>query len=107
MFYNIADFSVVDYVGGVNDLNERKLRLIGDPVQRYIEDPVRMLRAVRFASKLGLDIHADAVAPIPKYADMLENIPPARLFEEVLKLFMAGHAIKTFELLRQHRLLLL
>ncbi len=104
LFYNIADFSVVDYVGGVNDLNERKLRLIGDPVQRYIEDPVRMLRAVRFASKLGLDIHADAVAPIPKYADMLENIPPARLFEEVLKLFMAGHAIKTFELLRQHRL---
>ena len=99
LFYNIEDFSIVDYVGGVNDLEQGQLRLIGDPAQRYIEDPVRMLRAVRFAAKLGLRIHADSEAPIKKYAGMLAEIPPARLFEEVLKLFMSGSALQTFETL--------
>ncbi len=104
LFYNIEDFSIVDYVGGVADLEQGHLRLIGDPAQRYIEDPVRMLRAVRFAAKLGLRIHADSEAPIRKYAGMLADIPPARLFEEVLKLFMSGCALQTFETLRHYGL---
>lgn len=101
LFYNIEDFSIVDYVGGVNDLNDRKLRLIGDPSQRYTEDPVRLLRAVRFASKLGLAIHEDTLEPIQQHAEMLADIPPARLFEEVLKLFMGGNALDTFRTLKE------
>lgn len=104
LFYNIKDFSVVDYVGGVKDLEEGQLKLIGDPSQRYIEDPVRMLRAVRFAAKLGLRIHPEAEKPISKHADLLKDIPPARLFEEMLKLFMGGCALQTFEMLRHYEL---
>ena len=104
LFYNIEDFSIVDYVGGVQDLELGQLRLIGDASQRYIEDPVRMLRAVRFATKLGLRIHPDAEAPISQYAELLVQIPPARLFEEMLKLFMSGYALQTFEALRHYGL---
>ena len=104
LFYNIEDFSIVDYVGGVQDLEQGQLRLIGDPAQRYIEDPVRMLRAVRFATKLGLRIHADSEKPIAEFADLLSEIPPARLFEEMLKLFMGGYALQTFESLRHYGL---
>jgi poly(A) polymerase len=104
LFYNIKDFSIVDYVGGVKDLEAGQLKLIGDPSQRYIEDPVRMLRAVRFSSKLGLRIHPEAEKPINQYANLLEGIPPARLFEEMLKLFMGGCALQTFESLRHYNL---
>jgi poly(A) polymerase len=104
LFYNIKDFSIVDYVGGVKDLEAGQLKLIGDPTQRYTEDPVRMLRAVRFASKLGLRIHPEAERPIKQYAELLEGIPPARLFEEMLKLFMGGCALQTFESLRHYNL---
>ncbi len=101
LFYNIEDFSIVDYVGGVQDIQQRQLRLIGDPAARYREDPVRMLRAVRFAAKLGFEIHSDAAGPIPELAGLLNDIPPARLNEEFLKLFLAGAAEKTFKLLRE------
>lgn len=104
LFYNIEDFSVVDYVDGVKDLEAGQLKLIGDPAQRYIEDPVRMLRAIRFAAKLGLRIHPEAEKPINQHADLLEGIPPARLFEEMLKLFMGGCALQTFEMLRHYNL---
>ncbi len=104
LFYNIKDFSIVDYVGGVKDLDAGQLKLIGDPSQRYIEDPVRMLRAVRFAAKLGLRIHPEAEKPISQHADLLEGIPSARLFEEMLKLFMGGCALETFEKLRHYDL---
>lgn len=104
LFYNIKDFSIVDYVGGVKDLEEGQLKLIGDPSQRYVEDPVRMLRAVRFSTKLGLKIHPEAEQPIGQHADLLEGIPPARLFEEMLKLFMGGCALQTFEKLRHYNL---
>ncbi|MBL1142946.1 MAG: polynucleotide adenylyltransferase PcnB [Proteobacteria bacterium] len=104
LFYNIKDFSIVDYVGGVKDLEAGQLKLIGNPSQRYIEDPVRMLRAVRFAVKLGLRIHPEAEDPISQHADLLEGIPPARLFEEMLKLFMGGCALQTFEMLRHYNL---
>ena len=104
LYYNIEDFSVVDYAGGMADLQDGVLRLIGDPEQRYREDPVRMLRAVRFAAKLGFRIHPDSEAPIFELAHLLADIPPARLFEEVLKLFQGGCALETYEQLRHYGL---
>jgi poly(A) polymerase len=104
LYYNIQDFSVVDYVGGMVDLQSGMLRLIGDPRQRYHEDPVRMLRAVRFAAKLGFRIHPDSEAPIFELAHLLEDIPSARLFDEILKLFLGGCAVQSFELLRHYGL---
>jgi len=99
LYYNISDFSVWDYVGGVADARDRVLRLIGDPETRYREDPVRMLRAVRFAAKLGFTIHPDTLAPIPKLAWMLDGVPPARLFDEINKLFLSGSARDAFAML--------
>ena len=100
LFYNIEDYSVIDYVGGMEDIKAGRIRLIGDPEQRYIEDPVRLLRVVRFAAKLGFIIDPSTEAPIRRLAGLLEGIPPARLFEEVLKLFLGGCAVQTFEDLR-------
>ncbi|ADE14242.1 poly(A) polymerase [Nitrosococcus halophilus Nc 4] len=104
LYYNIRDFSVVDYTGGMEDLKAGRLRLIGDPVTRYREDPVRMLRAVRFAAKLGFTFHPESEKPIWDLAPSLQEIPSARLFEEVLKLFLGGCAVQTFELLRHFHL---
>ena len=104
LYYNIADFSVVDYVGGLPDLKKGVLRLIGDPETRFREDPVRMLRAVRFAAKLGFRVEERTAAIIPQFAELLADIPPARLFEEVLKLFLSGHASQTFEELLRYNL---
>src|SRR5690606_35374597 len=88
----------------VPDLRAGLLRLIGDPETRFREDPVRMLRAVRFAAKLGFRIEANTAAMIPALAPLLADIPPARLFEEVLKLFLGGHAAQTFEELLRYDL---
>jgi len=104
LYYDIKDFSVVDYVGGLDDLKAGTLRLIGEPEQRYREDPVRMLRAVRFAAKLGFRIHPDSEAGIYELGHLLRDIPPARLFEEIMKLFLGGCAVGTFELLRHYNL---
>ena len=104
LYYDIKDFSIIDYVDGLKDLQSGTLRMIGDPEQRYREDPVRMLRAVRFAAKLGFRIHPDTEAPIWTLGHLLENIPAARLFEEVLKLFIGGYAVASFELLRHYDL---
>jgi poly(A) polymerase len=104
LYYDIRDFSVIDYVGGLADLETGTLRLIGDPEQRYREDPVRMLRAVRFAAKLGFRIHAESEAAIYELGYLLEDIPSARLFEEVMKMFLGGCAVSTFELLRHYDL---
>jgi poly(A) polymerase len=104
LYYNIQDFSVVDYVGGMADLQDGMLQLIGDPQQRYREDPVRMLRAVRFAAKLGFRIHSESETPIFELAHLLEDIPPARLFDEILKLFLGGCAVQSFEILRHYGL---
>ncbi len=104
MYYRIEDFSVIDYTGGLNDLRSGNIRLIGDPDQRYVEDPVRMLRAVRFAVKLGFRIEPASEKTIFKYRDLLKEIPPARLFEEVLKLFTGGKALQSFEQLRHYDL---
>ena len=103
LYYNIADFSLIDYVGGMQDLRRGIIRLIGKPEQRYREDPVRMLRALRFASKLELRIHPDTAAPISKLGKLLTEIPAARLFDEVIKLFYGGAARRTFEALEQYK----
>ena len=105
LYYAIGDFSVRDYVGGFEDVQARVLKLIGDPEQRYREDPVRMLRAVRLASKLDFSIDAAAADPIPLLAPLLMGAAPARLFDECLKMFMAGHAEKSFLSLERHGLL--
>jgi poly(A) polymerase len=99
LYYDIADFSVRDYVGGYEDLQRRELHLIGDPLQRYREDPVRMLRAVRLAAKLEFAIAPDARAPFDELGELLLQAPPARLFDESLKLFLAGHGLKSFRAL--------
>ena len=105
LYYCIRDFSVIDFADGVNDLHNRQLRLIGDPETRYREDPVRMLRAVRFAAKLDFDIEPKTEAPIRELAPLLTHIPSARLFEEVLKLLSAGFGEATYEKLIEYELL--
>ena len=104
LYYNIADFSIWDYTGGVKDIEQRHIVLIGDPDKRLREDPVRMLRAVRFAAKLDFTIEDTVVKAIKQDRPLLANVPSARLFDEFLKLFQSGHAEKTFELLREHDL---
>jgi poly(A) polymerase len=104
LYYNIADFSIIDYAGGVDDLNQGVLRLLGDPETRYREDPVRMLRAVRFAAKLGFRMAPGTEEPIAGLASLLADIPPARLYEELLKLFLGGTAVGSFEKLRHYDL---
>jgi len=104
LYYDIKNFSVLDHVNGMADIQAGLLRLIGDPVTRYHEDPVRMLRAVRFAVKLGFRIHEDSEKPVFELAPLLAGIPPARLYEEVLKLFQGGLALQSFEMLRHYGL---
>jgi poly(A) polymerase len=105
LYYNIADFSVWDYTGGIDDIRTRTLRLIDDPWTRYREDPVRMLRAVRFAAKLDFTIADETAAPIRDLGPLLHDVPSARLFDETLKLFQTGHAVKSFDKLREYDLL--
>lgn len=104
LYYNIADFSIWDYVGGVKDVERRRLELIGDPDTRLREDPVRMLRAIRFAAKLDFRIASDVEEAILRNRELLGNVPPARLFDEFLKMFQAGHAENTFDKLREYKL---
>jgi len=99
LYYNIEDYSIWDYVGGVPDARNRILRLIGDPETRYREDPVRMLRAARFAGKLAFTLHPDTEAPVYRLSYMLDSVPPARLFDETMKLMLAGRGMPSFELL--------
>ena len=105
LYYNMADFSVVDFVGGYEDVMEGRLRLIGDPDERYREDPVRMIRAIRFAAKLGFSIDESCQDFIREEGVILRDVPAARLYEEVLKLFHSGHAIESFRGLREYYLL--
>lgn len=104
LYYDIRDRSVIDYVSGVEDLRAGVIRVIGDPATRYREDPVRMLRAIRFAAKLSLRLEPATAAPVRDLARLLADVPAARMFEEVLKLFHGGYAAETYELLRQHGL---
>ncbi len=101
LYYTSKDFSIYDHTGGLNDIKQRRIRMIGNPIERYKEDPVRMLRAVRFAAKLGFSIEPKTAKPIPQLASLLRNIPASRMFDEVLKLLLAGSALATYEQLRQ------
>jgi poly(A) polymerase len=105
LYYNIADYTVWDYTGGIEDLRERTLRLIDDPWVRYREDPVRMLRAARFAAKLRFSIAPETAAPIRDLGSLLADVPAARLFDETLKLFLSGNAIGSYEQLVEYGLL--
>jgi poly(A) polymerase len=104
LYYNIEDFSIWDFVDGVSDIKARRLKLIGDPETRYREDPVRMLRAVRFAAKLDFSIEPNTEQPIKRLAYLLDGVPAARLFDEVLKLFLSGFGVKAYRLLQQYGL---
>jgi len=101
LFYDPVKEEVWDYVHGLKDLKAKKLVMIGDPATRYREDPVRMLRAARLGAKLGLAIDAKSREPIPELRHLLENVPQARLFEEILKLLLSGNAVECVRVLRE------
>ena len=96
LYYTTDGFKLLDFSSGLDDLDERTIRIIGDPETRYREDPVRMLRALRFAAKLGFEIEAQTAEPIDRLAILLQSISPARMFDEVLKLFSSGYGVATF-----------
>lgn len=104
LYFDVSSEKVYDYSTGFADIKRRLIRLIGDPEQRYLEDPVRMLRAIRFAAKLDFEIEDSTAEPIRRLAYLLRDIPAARLYEEVLKLFLSGHAVRTYELLCEYGL---
>ncbi len=104
LYYSPKDNTLHDYFNGLEDLKAGKLRLIGDPATRYQEDPVRMLRSIRFMAKLDMFLDKPSETPIRQLAYLLKNIPPARLFDESLKLLQAGYGVKTYRLLREYGL---
>jgi len=104
LYYDPSNGNLLDYTGGLTDLDNRLLQMIGDPESRYREDPVRMLRAIRFSAKLGFALSPATAEPIQRLAPLLRDVPPARLFEEVLKLMTSGCATATLSLLREHKL---
>jgi poly(A) polymerase len=104
MYYDPVREIVVDYHGGIKDVKKKLLRMIGDPAARYREDPVRIIRVVRFAAKLGFEIEAKTRAPIKEMAALLDNVPPSRTFDEMIKLLQTGHALASIEELKKQGL---
>jgi len=104
LYFDPSDETIWDFVGGMTDIRARRMKLIGPPVTRFREDPVRMLRAVRLAAKLGATIEAKTAEPIVRLAPLMQNVPPARLFDEMQKLLLSGHSVETLRSLRQHGL---
>lgn len=104
LYYDPELDVIHDLVQGVSDIESGRIRLIGDPDSRWREDPVRMLRAIRFRAKLGFDIEAGTAEPMHRLGFLLQDIPSARLFEEVLKLFMTGHGVRSYELMMEYEL---
>ena len=104
LYFDPTSETIIDYHHGVADLKQKTLRMIGEPKTRYREDPVRMLRAVRMAAKLDLAIDPETRRPIREMAELIENIPPSRLFDEMLKLLTSGHAVKCVQQLREEGL---
>ena len=105
LYYDTSSHQFIDQLGGQADVEDRVIRIIGDPAARYREDPVRMLRVVRFAARLQFDLESDTESAIASVRTLLTDIPPARLFDEWLKLFMNGFSAPTFRLLRHYELL--
>jgi poly(A) polymerase len=104
MYYDPLREIVVDYHGGIKDVKKKLLRMIGDPATRYREDPVRIIRVVRFAAKLGFEIEPKTRAPIKEMAALLDNVPASRTFDEMIKLLQTGHALASIEELRKQGL---
>ncbi|UNM95335.1 polynucleotide adenylyltransferase PcnB [Ignatzschineria rhizosphaerae] len=104
LFYDVRDQTIIDYCGGYQDLQNQTLRLIGDPTDRFMEDPVRILRAVRFQAKLGFKIDQALLPPIAEHRQLLESVSPARMYDEVLKLFLTGHGEKSYHSMMEHEL---
>ena len=104
LFYDPATQEIHDYHGGYADMRANVLRMIGDPEVRYREDPVRMLRAVRLSAKLGMRLDAATAAPIGRMKDLLDNVPQARLLDEVLKMLLSGHSVECIQQLRKMNL---
>lgn len=104
LYYDISDYSIHSYGGGLNDLNNAVIRMIGDPETRYREDPVRMIRAVRFATKLNMSIDPQTAKPFKALSPLLQDIPAARMFEEVLKMFFSGKAVENYHLMQEYGL---
>jgi poly(A) polymerase len=104
LYFDPSDETIWDFVGGIPDVRARRLKLIGPPITRYREDPVRMLRAVRLAAKLGLSIDRKSADPISRLAPLMQNVPPARLFDEMQKLLLSGHSVETLKSLRAYGL---
>ncbi|MEJ6007940.1 polynucleotide adenylyltransferase PcnB [Paucibacter sp. AS339] len=104
LYYDPQRQLVVDYHGGLADAKKRVLRMIGDPETRYREDPVRIVRAVRFAAKLGFELEAKTRAPIKVMSELLANVPASRLFDEMIKLLQTGHSLASLEELRKQGL---
>ena len=105
LYYDPERQEVWDWHGGVDDARNKVLRMIGDPGRRFREDPVRMLRAARFQAKLGFELHPATAESLAQRRALLGEVPPARLFDELIKLLMTGHALAAYEALRQHHLL--
>lgn len=101
LYYSIKDFAIYDFANGMQSIAERRIELIGDPETRYREDPVRMLRAIRFATKLNMQIAPDTARDIPELAVLLKNIPAPRLFDELVKMWLAGKGFDNFMLMRE------
>jgi poly(A) polymerase len=104
LYYDPSKELILDYHNGVADIKNKTLRMIGEPKSRYREDPVRMLRAVRLSAKLRIKIDPETAKPIKEMAELLENVPPARLFDEMLKLLTSGHAVECIKRLRDAEL---
>lgn len=105
LYYNIADFSVVDFMGGMQDIRKGVLRMIGEPAVRFREDPVRILRAIRFCAKLDFELDQNLLEPIQNLKHLLHNVSSARLYQELTKLFFTGHALETYLLLKKQEML--
>ncbi|HHQ9286914.1 TPA: polynucleotide adenylyltransferase PcnB [Legionella anisa] len=104
LYYNISDSSIIDFTGGVNDVEEKLIRMIGDPIKRYQEDPVRMLRAIRFSAKLNFKLARETEAPFPEISHLITHVSNSRLFDEMTKLYQCGNAIAVQGLLMQYGL---
>lgn len=104
LYYSIDGFAITDFTGGYQDLEQRLLRLIGDPERRYREDPVRMLRTVRFLAKLDFQAEPATLEPVARLAPLLAQIPSARLIDEVFKLLHTGYGLASYRLLREHQI---
>ncbi len=104
LYYNIVDSSIIDFTGGVKDVQDKLIRMIGDPVTRYTEDPVRMLRAIRFSAKLHFNLAPETEAPFPEISSLITHVSNSRLFDEMTKLYQCGNAETVQKLLMQYGL---